>query len=55
MLITNGDPMENNEDTNQTTRQRKPVNHDNENKRDACQDAYRKPMQATEELAQMKG
>jgi len=55
MLTANGGLMESNEDTSQTTRQRKHVNHDNDNKRDACQDAYRKAMQAMEELAQMKG
>jgi len=55
MLIATGGLMENSEDTNLTNLQRKPGNHDNDNTRDACQDAYRIPRKATEELAQMKG
>jgi len=55
MLTANDGLMENNEDTSLTNPQRKPWSHCNDNKRDACRDAYRKPMQATEELAPMKG
>lgn len=54
MLTANGGLMESNEDTSLTNLQRKPWSHDNDNKRDACRDAYRKPLQATEELDPMK-
>lgn len=55
MQITNGDLMANNEDTSQMNQYRKPENHDNDNKLDACQDAYRKPKMVKKELHPMKG
>ncbi len=40
MLKADGGQMDNNEDTNRTNQQRKPDNHDNDNKRDDGRDAY---------------
>jgi len=51
MLKANGDPKANNEDTNQSQWQ-KPECHYNDNRQNACPNAYQKPKMAKPEQDQ---